>query len=472
MGMKLFGRLSFDDISLTVVGLVACGTVMLALPFTCTSGRVGDHRVALTVWTQFESPSDIHLFSKQLRDFERQRPGIDVKVEQVGASRRNQKYLAAMQADASADLIMLHWRDIPQFAAKDMLLPLGPFYEGDEEFDIDDFFQQGLAAFKFRQQQVALPEKGSTQLLFYNKTLFDRAGQAYPDDAWTFDDVVDAARQIIASTPEGESPPIGLIPLDAAPWVWSSGGQFANDELSELHFTDPATIDAVNFIWRLRNEWCVTSRNLTAQGVDAAEVDVFESGNIAMAVGGPWKFSNYEGITSFEWDIALFPKGPAGRRTRHAAMGFAIWSGSDHPDEAWLLMRHMLGQEALGERKGKGYNDIPARRSVALGEFANQESRFDLSVLLRSIDDEYAEVKVLPQEESWPQIERFFYRELDLAMLGRKTPEEAMHAAEAKAELFLAQERHRPGVIDVLVMIGVPIVIIAAGLSYKRGVGR
>lgn len=191
-----------------------------------------------------------------------------------------------------------------------------------------------------------------------------------------------------------------------------------------------------------------------------------------MAVGGPWKFPTYEPIEAFDWDIALFPKGPAGRRTRYAAMGFGIWSGSDHPDAAWLLLRHLLGREAMKERKGAGYNDIPSRRSVAFGDFANQRADFDMSVLLRSIDDEYAEVKVLPQHEQWPQLERFFYKELDLAMLGRTTPQEAMRAAEARARRFLAQEHPRPGPVDVLVMAGVPMLAAVAGWAYHRRVKR
>ena len=308
--MKLARYINREEPNLAGVVLAVCGLLLLAVPFTCTSRNPRDGQIALTVWAQFDTPQDINLFVKQVRDFERQHPGIDVKVERVGASRRNQKYLAAMQADAAADLVMLHWRDIPQFAAKDMLVPLEPYYEGDEAFAVDDFFPRALDAFTFRRRQVALPEKGSTQLLFYNKDLFDRAGVGYPNDEWTFEDVVEAATRIIDSTPPGESPPLGLIPLDAAPWVWSSGGDFANDELTENNFTDRATVDGVTFLWRLRNDWQVTSRNLTAQGIDAAEVDVLKvaTSRWRSAVRGSFRPTSRSKLLT--GTSRCFPRGP------------------------------------------------------------------------------------------------------------------------------------------------------------------
>ena len=320
---------------------------------------------------------------------------------------------------------------------------------------------------------MALPEKGSTQLLFYNKTLFDAAGVAYPDDTWTFDDVVAAGERLTRRDPDGRVTQIGLIPYDATSWVWAMGGEFADDALDHVRFTDPGTIAGVEFLWKLRHEWQITSRNLNARGQDAAEVDVFEKGGVAMAVGGPWNFAKYEAITGFDWDVALFPEGPGGRRTRYAAMGYGIWTGSEHPDAAWELVSHLLGREAMGERRGTGYSDVPARRSVAHGEFAKQDAPFDMQVLLRSMDPEVADVMVLPKHEQWALLERYFYEELDRAMLGQVTPAEAMRRAQGRAERVLKADRYEPGTADYVGLAAIPVLGLGAmGLVRLRASGK
>ncbi len=441
--------------------------VLVLIPFTCTGRPTGDDKVDLTIWTSFDDPAEAGLFHEQIGRFEESHPGIRVKVEQVGAARRVQKYLAAMQADACADLVILHWRQVPIFAAKDMLVPLGPYIQRDQ-YDVEDFFPSALEAYRYGGEQAALPEKGSTHILYYNKDLFDEAGIGYPDDGWTADDMVEAAKVLTKRDDAGRVTQIGVIPLDAPSWVWTMGGRFADDGLDTLYFTEPGTVAAVEFLWKLRNEWQITSRNLNARGQDATQVDVFEKGGVAMAVGGPWHFAKYEGITDFDWDIALFPQGPGGRRTRYAAMGYGIWSGCEHPDAAWEVLSFLLSKEAMTQRRAESYRDLPARRSVAQGAFAQQETPFDLSVMLRSLDPEVADVMVLPKHEQWPLLERMFYEELDRAMLGQVSPEEAMQRVQARAERLLGATRYEPGAADYAGMALLPLAGLGVGVWFWR----
>lgn len=447
--------------------LIASLLLLLFIPFTCTSGQGDDERTELTLWTSFDDTAESALFNEQIARFETEHPGIRVKVEQVGAARRVQKYLAAMQANACADLIILHWRQVPIFAGKDMLVPLDSYIQQDA-YDVDDFFPSALNAYQYDGEQVTLPEKGSTHLLFYNKTLFDQAGIAYPDDDWTHDDMVEAGKKLTKRDDNDRVTQIGVIPLDAPSWVWTMGGRFADDALENVYFTEQATVDAVEFLWKLRNDWQITSRNLNARGQDAAQVDVFEKGTVAMAIGGPWHFAKYEGITSFDWDIALFPKGPGGRRTRYAAMGYGIWSGSHHPDAAWKLMSFLLDKESMTQRRSNSYTDMPSRRSVAYGAFAQQDTPFDLDVMLRSMDPEISEVMVLPKHEQWALLERMFFEELDRAMLGQVTPAEAMQRVQDRAERLLKANRYQPSAVDYAGMAGIPLVALGAWAWIAR----
>jgi multiple sugar transport system substrate-binding protein len=48
---------------------------------------------------------------------------------------------------------------------------------------------------------------------------------------------------------------------------------------------------------------------------------------------------------SFQVGVAPFPAGPARRATLSTTDGFGIYAGTGHPDEAWDLMRYLVGEE-------------------------------------------------------------------------------------------------------------------------------
>ncbi len=63
----------------------------------------------------------------------------------------------------------------------------------------------------------AVPENLQTMALYYNKTLFDAQGMAVPDDTWTYDMVVEAARALTVRR-GNRITQYGLILGDLASW--------------------------------------------------------------------------------------------------------------------------------------------------------------------------------------------------------------------------------------------------------------
>ncbi|MBM3947330.1 MAG: extracellular solute-binding protein, partial [SAR202 cluster bacterium] len=328
-----------------------------------------------------------------------------------------------------------------------------------DRYDVEDFLPSCLDAHRFRSRQVSLPEKGATMLLFYNKKLFREAGLEYPTPDWTIARFAEAARRLTRRDAMGRPVQVGCLPYDATSWIWSMGGDFARGGLTELCFTQPETVRAVEFLSDLRNRWRVTTRNMDSRGRDPTAVDVFESGRVAMAVTGPWELPKYEKIQEFDWDLSLFPRGPAGRQTRYAGMGYGIWAGTRHPEASWTLLQYLVGREAMTALRGTGFTDMPTRRSVLQSVFSRQKAPFRLDLMLRSMDPADAQVRVLPQDERWPEVERLFFEELDSALIGLKSPARAMATAQARAERFLSASEYRAGAVDYAGVLLLPAVI-------------
>jgi len=62
-----------------------------------------------------------------------------------------------------------------------------------------------------------------------------------------------------------------------------------------------------------------------------------------------------------------------------------------------------------------------------------------MNVLLKSMEPEYAKVRVYPKSESWPDVARFYSEEYEAVLVGKKTLREGMQEVEAQSRRFLAQ---------------------------------
>jgi ABC-type glycerol-3-phosphate transport system substrate-binding protein len=104
--------------------------------------------------------------------------------------------------------------------------------------------------------------------------------------------------------------------------------------------------------------------NLTAMGGVGAS-DMFVNGTAAMFISGIWKTPQFRDIKTFDWDVALFPKGPGGTRGyQSGGSGYGILSTSKHKKEAWKLVSYLAGPE--GEKKMSTTGLVqPALMSVA-----------------------------------------------------------------------------------------------------------
>jgi ABC-type glycerol-3-phosphate transport system substrate-binding protein len=80
---------------------------------------------------------------------------------------------------------------------------------------------------------------------------------------------------------------------------------------------------------------------------------LFMEGNIAMVFGmGPWFLGMLEEQPGFEYAILPMPTGPGGKHGAVCWAGFGMSPTTEHPEEAWLLLRALgteIGQRQYGE---------------------------------------------------------------------------------------------------------------------------
>lgn len=263
--------------------------------------------------------------------------------------------LGAATEGGMPDVFWMHSNNFVDFAKKDILMDCTKFYDKAN-------FPEGLSqVFQWEGKQLGVPKDFDTIALVYNKTLFDQAGLAYPDDTWDWDALVENAQKLTKddvygfAAPGNEDQSGYLIP------IYQAGGYTVKMGEKKSGYTDPKTIQGVQFWIDLQRKYKVspTQEQLTEMN----QHDYFKSGKAAMVILGSWEIKGYiEAMKELgqEFDIAVLPKGPTGDRvTIYNGLTYAGYKGTKQPEivESFLTF---LGTKEAAETMGKTGAAIPA----------------------------------------------------------------------------------------------------------------
>lgn len=254
----------------------------------------------------------------------------------------------------------------PKYAAEGVLENLDS-YISDSDYDLNDYWPGLLESAKYQGSVYGLPRDIEANVLYYNKDLFDAAGVSYPDDTWTWDDLLAAAEKLTVKDASGVTTQYALAAEGGkyTKWLNQNGGAILDDYVnpSKCMLDDPKSVEAITFFADLMNNgYAMRDADLSQAGGDAA---VFASDQAAMIVQNTSRVSAFN-AASKNYDVAVVPIPAGGQRWNGA--GGAAWvmsSGSDNKDAAWTFMQWLQSTDG-GERLYTERGEIfPALQSVA-----------------------------------------------------------------------------------------------------------
>ncbi|MEE8047160.1 MAG: sugar ABC transporter substrate-binding protein [Dehalococcoidia bacterium] len=196
--------------------------------------------------------------------------------------------------------------------------------------------------------QFAVPKYQGALGLYFNKDLFDELGLAYPDDSWTHDDYLSAMRQLSKDTDgDGSNDQWGSM-IDVS-WdriqihVNAWGGHYVDpaDSASCVMDEQPA-LDALEWLRARMWDDDVMATFPDVKGLSTR--DAFIQGKVAMVEDGSWALKDILTRAEFSVGIAPFPSGPVRRATLATTDGFGIYAGTEHPEEAWELVKFLISK--------------------------------------------------------------------------------------------------------------------------------
>ena len=256
----------------------------------------------------------------------------------------------------------------PKYAAEGVLENLDTFIK-ESGYSLDDYWPGLLESAKYEGSVYGFPRDIEAAVLYYNKDLFDKAGVAYPDENWTWDDLTAAAEKLTVKDANGTTTQYALAMEGGltkwSKWVLQNGGSILDDmsNPSKCMVDEPAAVEAITFFADLMNNgYAMRPADLNQAGGDAG---VFQSDQAAMIIQNTSRVSGFNKAGK-NYDVAVVPIPAGGKRYNPA--GGAAWvmsSGSDNKEAAWTFLSWLQstnGGEKIYTERGEIF---PALQSVA-----------------------------------------------------------------------------------------------------------
>lgn len=276
-----------------------------------------------------------------------QNPEIKIHANIIPIAEFGQRMLSLKNGTGQADCIFspspaeaIIWQN------KGMLKNLDKYLKG---LDLEDHYEQWYEEGMEKSASYMIPYRKSRWAVYYNKTLFEKMGVAYPEKGWTWHDYEDIAVQLTGWV-DGKCT-YGSLSFEPSSTWWrvpartaGANNPFVKPDLQKFR-------ESAEWIYHLTYDLGAQMPYSRQNGSNYDYDGAFLEGNIGMYFSGDWSATvlnraiKKTGI-SFDYDIAPLPswKGEETYILSDAAV-ISMLDTTEHPDETFDFMHFVAGKE-------------------------------------------------------------------------------------------------------------------------------
>lgn len=401
---------------MAVTGLAGCGSSNSAATGgqdTAKGSSGGDVHITYGIWDSNQEKG----LRKMADEFEGKNPGIKIDIQVTGWSDYWTMLEAAATGGSLPDTFWMHSNEIYRYASNGMLMDLTDKINKSDDVKLSNYPEGLVKIYNLNNKQYAIPKDYDTIGLWYNKTMFDKAGISYPDETWNWDKLYEAAKKLTT----GDGKQYGfLAPLHNQEgyynFVYQNGGTIITDD-KVSGYDKPKTIEAMKYYVRF------VSEGLSPKIFDdAARAETLQNGLCAMGVFGSWNLSGFAAndYMTKNFNVTVLPSANDGKRASiFNGLGNAISANTKHPEEAWKWVQYLSSKDGQTKQAELGVA-ISAYNGTA-DAWINSNKTFNIKCFVDMV--KYAQIR--PYSNTTAKWEDKAYEMLKGAFTGEKTVEDA-----------------------------------------------
>ncbi|HEY9424845.1 MAG TPA: extracellular solute-binding protein [Microterricola sp.] len=359
-----------------------------------------------------------------------------ITVERLGGSEWASYYdafNASLAGGEPADIANMHAHMLPDYAARDTVIPIDADSLG---IDLDDATDSARSGVDWEGETRAIPFDVHAILAHLNLDLFTEAGLVNADGTpklpTTTDEFLAAAQTMKDKTGKHfisiayANDPMGFRLFSML--VQQQGGELISEDGSTVSIDTPEATNALSFINTLVEEGYADS-TLDYAGSTAQ----FLAGDSAMLMNGTWAVNEYAATAPFTYQVADFPtlfEEPA------------TWAAS----HTWVIPRQEdndVVQYRAALEFAKYLYDNTDTWAIATGHMSPRVSVLESDAYQSAVQRQnYVETaltnaRLVPQIEGWQAAEDAILEQIQATWLNGKDIDEALTEAQSRVEQTL-----------------------------------
>ncbi|XOK61841.1 ABC transporter substrate-binding protein [Paenibacillus elgii] len=381
--------------------------------------------VTLAGWGS--SPEEQDLLKQTIQEFESKHPNVKVKYEVI-ADQYMDVIKTRLIGGEGPDVFYLDAFEAPALIEKGVIEPLDSYVK--PEFDVADFEEPLLNAFKVGGKTYGFPKDSSTLAMFYNKKHFEEAGITKPPTTW--EELQDAAKKL-TKTEGGKTVRFGFgVAPELARQMFMAqafGGKVSDDK-GNAAFASPEALKGLQLVVDLHNKDKSSGEPKEVGAGWGGEM--FGQGKASIVFEGNWAIpflnNNYKDL---QYATAELPTVNGKKGTMAFTVAYVMNKASKKKEASWELISYLTGKEGMKTWTSKGFA-LPTRKSVA------KELGYDKDPLRGALVAGSAYATPWQAGPTLPTVMNNFNNQFLDAFLGKSSLEDAMKKAQETANKEIA----------------------------------
>lgn len=314
---------------------------------------------------------EIETFRALIKVFEAENPDIKVTYTPVPSDYTG-KMNTMLLGGTGTDVFYVPDDKFGGWVQAGFIQNLQSYLDTSEKIDVDDIWESAIKRYRYdgtrtwQGDQYGIPKDIGPTVLYYNKDLFIANGVELPptDRPWTWDEFLDACQKLSKDLDgDGKNDQYGVGPIWWEAFILSNGGKILSDDFTEFLMWEDDAAEGLQFAADLTNVYDVCPTAAVSSSM--SDNTLFFTGRVGMIFGGRWYTPAIRAGAGFDWDVCLIPSGKENTISGWSGtVGLCIWSGSQHPDEAWRFIEFLASVQGQQEQTKLGFC-VPIYKSMA-----------------------------------------------------------------------------------------------------------
>lgn len=400
---------------------------LLAALLVTTFAVSASAQTEITFWHIFDAGASAEFIDQVVQDFNAANP--DIQVTHLGTNFWDYwtRLTTATAGGIGPDVAMNDLGNVPSRVESGVILPLDDLLS---EEGLEPFWPATREAVTWNDQVWAMPIETDVRVLYYNKELFRAAGLDPEDPPETWDELVEYADAL--STVEGGriqqlgfGPTLGntYFPL----YAMLNGEDLVADD-GTLELNTPAAVDALQWMVDRQNAYGGRAMTSFAATFGTGASDPFMSGKVAMIIQNntfPGQIAQY--APDLDYGVAPLPHNGTPASWSNG-FSLEISSATRAPEASYRFVEYLMSEEVQAAYAQLNFSMVGNMAAAQADELMADPN-------WQAFVEQMASSKFRAfslEAPTW--YDTALQPEVDAALLGTKTPQQALDDAQQSYE--------------------------------------